>query len=261
MESTKLKKRNEDNTQPDSIKGKGSSRFSRRRFLQTTTIATPLLLSVKSPAAWGGGGNLKNCSITEMLSGNASHPHSCQVDAKSPRYWRKVFKSQDGEDLYVVQDVLNQRGVFSDSQFNLNFLSTLSSPQSIVGSDWEYQLSSTLPDNPTYLNALKNNTSYSIILTFDNGVDQPFDIDLTKEGVDDFHQVVVAGYLNSLFHPSIITYVLSPEQVKQSVIMAILESAKIIINSVENGEDPAASNFFDYSTSPMLNLRNFLHTW
>lgn len=235
------------------------SRFSRRRFIQTGAVASPILLAVKSPVAWGNALSPETCSVTALMSGNASHPQNCLSGAKSPGYWHKVFKSDEGDTHYVVRTALNKNSIFETQTFNEFFLSGLGSWQTSSTHGWKFRVSASQSDNPQFQDVLPENKSNKFDLTLEfEKIGDPSNkhsVNISA-GVPNFHKFVLAGYLNSLFNPAVISYSYYPEQVKQALNVAIIESAYKIMPTLSKSRRSAKPD-----TSLLVELRDALNEW
>ncbi len=245
-----------------------SSRFSRRRFLRSAAVASPILLSVKSPTAWGGTGLYREqCSITVYLSGNPSNPSEIGCEARDVAYWEKVFTGGNK----VVENELARRGITASTQFFQ--LLPLSAFQSWRVSDivvdgeesWYYKLNE-YSDNPTVLQALQG-SGFNLSLDFAKGTDIVGQSDNTvnlTDGVSDFHAVMVTAYLNSLFHPTPVAYLGDEQYVSDIFAVTMQESAEACLAGIVSTGSTARMMYRFGSVSysqPMRELSKALNTW
>lgn len=232
------------------------SRFSRRRFIRSTAVASPILLSVKSPVAWGGGISNANCSITTFMSGNASHPEGCQTEARAPAYWLNTF--QGGNE--VVRNELNNNGCYASTQFYtllpLNFDTWLTNRQ--ISRRWKYKVDS-ISDNPTLLQAVQTDTNGAFSLWVDFKKRKKEERVNILNNVSDCHCCVVSGYLNGIFHPVPVNYIGDSNHVRNLFVDAINTSISRILSDLERKrfEGPNSPKY----SQPMRELSNHLSTW
>jgi len=264
MDSTNNQKKSNNNTQKITSfnnEHQKPSRFSRRRFIQASAMTSPLLLSIKSPVAWGGQLSPEQCSVTALMSGNASHPHNCQSGAKSPGYWHKVFDSRQGDTHYPVQEAINGKGIDQGQSFNAFFLSAFFTWHAIPSKGWEFKLSTHLSDNPTFRGVLPRGTTnrFNLVLEFRQiGTASNFSTFNIGADTPNLHKFVVAGYLNSLFSPGVIIYPYQPEQIEQAFIDAIITSASEVMDLLNS---PSITGTAETIKNILLDFRDDLNTW
>ncbi len=149
-----------------------SSRFSRRRFIQTGIAVSPLLMSVKSPASWGGGTNITNTSVANRVSGNTSTTGGSTCIPKNPIDWCDIFdgkfpgkgnwwdnfKDWGYVDFQSIKDALAICGIQSYTPFLGLFCNELSTWVSCrTQSYWKYKIVTNSCDDPTVHGALRSN--------------------------------------------------------------------------------------------------------
>ncbi|MGR5133875.1 hypothetical protein [Vibrio alfacsensis] len=244
------------NIQQSKVKNTDStSRFSRRRFIRSAVITSPILLSVKSPVSWGGGLYDGQCSIVSQLSGNASHPHNCQTRAKNPLYWMNTFIG----DNEIVNQELEKRGCYATTPFHELFPHHLRNytMQRRMSKNWRYRVN---PDteNPTLLQCLSR-TDTSFWLEFENTESEEKVHINVLDGVANFHCYMTAGYLNGLFHPSPINYIGNEVYVQKLFTEALYRSVNTILWDLEKNRF-SRTKAITYSQA-MLNVRTNLNRW
>lgn len=244
------------NIQQSKVKNTDStSRFSRRRFIRSAAITSPILLSVKSPVSWGGGLYDGQCSIVSQLSGNASHPNGCQTSAKPPEYWINTFTG--GND--IVKQELNNQGCYASTPFHQLCSHNLATfqMQSRMSKKWQYRISPT-SDNPPLLQAL-NTTGWNLLLEFEN-IKNRKNVEINiLHNVPQFHCCIGSGYLNGLFHPSPVNYVGDSAYVSNAFMEALTRSVNTILWDLQNRNFQGA-NSSKYSQA-MMDLSVKLNTW
>lgn len=234
---------------------KESSRFSRRRFLQTSATVSPILMSIKSPLAWA---EPHDCSVTTLLSGNASHPHACSsAAAKSPGYWHTVLDSSSGDSKYPVLEALQALGVDGSTSFDSFFFSSLFSFQTYRG--YKFKFKSSASSNPDFRQTMPDNDpkiKIPIKIKKIGGGSCPT-IYVNEPNIQRF---IVAGYFNSLLSPSIINYPYSSANVQSSAATAFSNTAMAIIDSiVDDGVALSAASSSGLTHLPTF--RDLLNTW
>lgn len=229
------------------IDAQDNSRFSRRRLLQVGIASSPLLLSIKSPVTWAGGG-LEGCSISALGSINASNVNSdnCSNGALSPGYWYGVFSKENSKKNRTkagVYEEIVKRGASNSTDFINTFvtpsvishLNTLNS----INKNWKISLSN---NSPNYdfgeILATGNNNKLNLYLTFTNKVENRIvSINITEK-VPNVHKFVVTGYLNTLF-PGIIDYI-TPTELMDWFVTALSQSSNSIISKLDS---PSGSHY------------------
>ncbi|OAN12981.1 hypothetical protein A3K86_15025 [Photobacterium jeanii] len=217
------------------------SRFSRRRFLRSSAAVSPVLLSLKSPTAWGSGLGGQNCSI--MLSGNASNPQNCISEPLAPREWKKILNSRRDSPQYPLRQSLQSGGVSGNSAFNGKFLRPFNQWRYSPTKGWMFKVSFRKSSNPKFKHTLKGglNKKYKITIAFkptsqkNKNMGDDFVITLEPRH---FHQTVVAAYLNSYFTPGLISYSYYPEQINTSVVQTMMDVANLIMDELNKGKKP-----------------------
>ncbi|WP_434362102.1 hypothetical protein NF212_18135 [Parasalinivibrio latis] len=207
MKPTENNQNHETKLQPNC--NTAGSRFSRRRFLQSAAVTSPLLFTVKSPVAWGTTGTAQ-CSITAVLSGNASNPGNCQSAARSAEYWQRVFTAVSGNPEYPVLQALRANNITKTTQFMSLFLHGWENNSYDASSRWYYRLYLQDCDNPSIWDVLQagSTASYKVKFLF---VKRRNNRKNRKEYINIFEypagfvQSLVVAYLNSLF-PTAIDY-------------------------------------------------------
>jgi hypothetical protein len=241
--------------QSDDQNTASTSRFSRRRFIRSAAVTSPILLSVKSPVSWGGGLYDGQCSIVSQLSGNASHPHNCQTQAKSPLYWINTFIG----DNEIVNQELEKQGYYATTPFHELFPHNLSSykRQPRMSKTWRYRVSPDTENPPLLQCLMRSDTSFW--LEFENiESKQKVNIDVLN-GVPNFHCCVTAGFLNGLFHPSPINYVGDETYVQKVFKEALFRSVNTILWDIETKQLQETSGT-KYSQA-MLDVTTRLNRW
>ncbi|MDV7102922.1 hypothetical protein R3X26_00705 [Vibrio sp. TH_r3] len=231
---------NEDNSQ--------SSRFSRRRFLQSGVAASPLLLSVKSPMAWGCGTST-NGSITTYVSGNASAIGSCTTaDCQPPEQWKKIFKAYEHDSLYAIRKALEYSNIYHSSSFSSLFLANSFNWQNCSNANWKYKLVKNKCSSNTFYGSLAGNEQTKLIVRVQNKYNrnQRYEADICN---DDFHKNVTCGFLNSVLTPDVIRSDYYPTDIKN----AVTQSIHMIATTLGNNR----SSNVPYST-PLKNLTSNL---
>ncbi|MDG3085477.1 hypothetical protein P7F88_04920 [Vibrio hannami] len=214
------------------------SRFSRRRFIQAGAGASPLLFALKTPVAWGRGQSFGdgNCSVTVLLSANASNP-TCTAEIKSPGYWHAVLGSEPGSTHYVVKQALanSNPSIYPTLAFNTFFLNGFS--HSYRG--WLCSISPT-SDNPSFIDVLPSNGNgngnslgLTLLIRCVKAGSLADDLDIAR--IPNIHMISVAAYLNSMFAPSIIPYPYYPAQVIVAVQELVKSSVEAYIDKIEDG--------------------------
>lgn len=232
-----------------------ASRFSRRRFIRSAAVTSPILLSVKSPVSWGGGLYDGQCSIVSYLSGNASHPSGCQTSAKAPEYWINTFSG--GND--IVRQELNHQGCYASTPFHQLFAHNLETYQknSRVSDKWQYRVSPT-SDNPQLLEGL-NTTGWSLILEFERTSNRRITTINLLHNVPQFHCCLISGYLNGLFHPTPVNYLGDSAYVSNAFMEALTRSVNTILWDLQS-RNFLGENSNKYSQA-MMDLSVKLNTW
>lgn len=263
MESKKIQEPKKNDDVEKQLEGNDSgnvntrSRFSRRRFIRSTAVASPILLSVKSPVAWGGGLPNEQYSIAMYLSGNASHPQSTQISARAPAYWLNTF--QGGNE--IVLNELNNNGCYASTQLYtlvpLNFNTWLSNR--VVSNNWQYKLDA-ISDNPTLLQSVQTDLSgsFSLWVDFKKNKSNTARVDILNN-VSACHCCVVTGYLNGIFHPMPVNYIGDSNYVRNLFIDAINQSINLILSDLDKNrfEGPNSPKY----SQPIRELSNTLNTW
>ena len=234
---------------------KESSRFSRRRFLQTSATVSPILMSIKSPLAWA---EPHDCSVTTLLSGNASHPHACSsAAAKSPGYWHTVLDASSGDSKYPVLEALQALGVDGTTSFDSFFFSGAFSFQTYRG--YKFKFKSSASSNPNFRQTMPFNDpkiKIPIKIKKIGGGSCPT-IYVNEPNIQRF---IVAGYFNSLLSPSIINYPYTSSSVQLSALTAFNNTAMAIIDTiVDDGVALSAASASGVTHLPTF--RDLLNTW
>lgn len=244
-----------------------ASRFSRRRFLRSAAIASPIILSVKSPTAWGNTGLYREqCSLTVFLSGNPSNPAEIGCESRDITYWQNVFSGGNK----LVEDELAKRGITANTLFFQIF--PLTAFQSWRkgdffdqnGDSWSYRINQ-LSDNPTLLQALQN-TDFNLSLDFDKNLDDARESQMVNltENVPNFHAIMVAAYLNGLFHPTPLAYLGDEQYVLGRFAVTLQDSADACLAGLTRTGSAARMMFRFGSVAysePMKALSDDLSTW
>jgi len=213
-----------------------TSRFSRRKFLQTGIASSPLLLTVKSPVAWGTGTSWggDRCSLTTLMSGNASHPHNCQSPPRDCGYWYKVLTCGSDDPLNGIRKRLKNcpQRISGKVKFNHCFLNHFQNWQkSSALSGCTYRLSPTDSDNPSFEDILgQRSQQFKCVLEFKKDNSSILTIDLTEK-IKDLHEVTLTGYINSIFNPDFISYGYFPDQIMNSFNTMISGCETLIMKS------------------------------
>ncbi len=244
-----------------------TSRFSRRRFLRSAAVASPIILSVKSPTAWGGAGLYsEQCSLTVFLSGNPSNPSEIGCEARDITYWKNVFSGGNK----LVEDELAKRGITANTLFFQIFpLMTFQSWRQGEfydqrGESWFYRINQ-LSDNPTLLQALQG-TEFDLSLEFDKNLEDAKNSQMVNltENVPNFHAIMVAAYLNGMFHPTPLAYLGDQDYVLGRFAVTLQDSADACLAGLTRTGSAARMMFrfgsVNYS-EPMKSLSDDLNTW
>lgn len=252
------------------------SRFSRRKFLQTSAVATPLLMSVKSPMAWGCTAPT-NGSVTSQVSGNVSNAVTSNCScAKDPAAWLQIFrqsgsysrwdewwKHRDNPDGESYKQALEICGVTSSTSFNSLFLNNHFEWRRCQDySSWEYRILSEKCDAPSVGQALEQ-SSCQIVLrvqkatsrhpydsyygSYSQSDKESYDVTISDENL---HKFLTCGYLNSLLAPDIIAYEYYPRDIENAINQAIVLITRKVI---ERKNDLSSS-----ITTPFTDLRDNL---
>lgn len=251
------------------------SRFSRRKFLQTSVAASPLLMSVKSPMAWGCT-TPTNGSVTSQVSGNVSNAVTTNCScAKDPAAWLQIFKQSDSytrwedwwkhrnsPDAESYRQALEMCGVTPLTSFNSLFLANHFEWRRCQDySSWKYRILSERCDTPSVSQALEQN-SYQIVLrvqkatpshhhryygTYDWDNQDSYDVTISDANL---HKFLTCGYLNSLLAPDIIAYDYYPRDIENAINQAIV----LITREVIERKSDLSLAF----TTPFTNLRDNL---
>ncbi len=244
-----------------------TSRFSRRRFLRSAAVASPILLSVKSPTAWGSEGLYREqCSITVFLSGNPSNPQDVGCEARDTAYWINTFTGGNK----VVEDELARRGVTATTPFfqllPLTAFQAWRAGDTSLESDttWYYRINP-YSDNPTVLQALQN-TDFNLSLDFDKNINNSNGNNSVNlvDSVPNFHAVMVTAYLNSLFHPTPLNYLGDAQYVQDRFVVTMQDCADACVAGISSSGS-AARMLFRYGSvsysEPLKELSDSLNTW
>lgn len=216
--------------QPDNTEIKGqsdsesTSRFDRRRFLRTSAAATPLLMAVKSPVAWGNSINIDQCSVTMLLSGNASHIRNCQAKIESPGYWKSIFwqsanqnhkeRSKKIRAAIAARTSLFPLGSAGRARRDSDFFDMVLSGLDGVYLGWEYSpVVTSMPFNKIFDNPKEQYEVTFRVKDTNSPFPQTTGLIKMKAGGDDTMHVAGA-ILNSIFSPEFLSYsYMSPESV------------------------------------------------
>ncbi|WP_165312851.1 hypothetical protein [Vibrio ziniensis] len=249
-----------------------SSRFSRRRFIQSGIAASPLLMSVKSPVAWAAD-NLTNSSAA--VSGNTSTSSElATIAAINPTTWGEIINGNDS----FLKNALTACGIKSNTHFLDMFGGELCSLNSCNESGWSYKiLTNTIrkSDNPLACEALQNASACKLVLRvqkYNNsspvtgdvyGSSQYsiqssnnkhcFDVSIYEP---ELHKNLICGYLNGLFSSDFIEYPFDQVYIFntfKSVISSLAD--RIAKDGHEKNFDPSI-----YSLLPSLRY-NLSQTW
>ncbi len=270
-----------------------SSRFSRRRFIQTGIAVSPLLMSVKSPASWGSGTNITNTSVAGQISGNTSTTGGSTCIPKKPIDWCDIFdgkfpgsghwwdklKDWGYVDHQSILDALGICGVHSHTPFLGLFCNELSSWISCkTQSYWKYKIITGSCDDPTIHGALQF-SSFNILLRVQHNNSMissggyygqqnnhfgSFGYDITSRdnnkcfdvNISDtnLHKYLTCGYLNGLLAPNVINYQYTQTDIVNGFMAAISHMAEDIARD--------GSNYQPWSNSPLSILKsNLSRTW
>lgn len=205
-----------------------SSRFSRRRFLQTGVAASPLLLSVKSPMAWGCGTG-SNGSVNAYVSGNASTTGSCTTaGCQTPKWWKSTIRAHEYHSMYPIRQALNWSNVRDSTLFNDIFLASCFSWQRCDNSRWQYKIVEEQCSKPSFYDSLDNYSFGSkITLRVQKKRDSTkrFDVNICSQNL---HENLTAGFLNSMLAPDVIRSDYYPTDIKNATQLAIHYAANQI---------------------------------
>ncbi len=269
-----------------------SSRFSRRRFIQTGIAVSPLLMSVKSPASWGGGTNITNTSVAGQISGNASTTGGSTCIPKNPIDWCDIFdgnhhygnwwdrfKDWGYIDFQSIKDALAICGIHSYTPFLGLFCNELSSWNSCrTQTYWKYKIVTSSCDNPTVHSSLLTN-NFNILLRVQhnnsmissggyNGNQNnnfgSFGYNITSRdnnrcfdvNISDtnLHKYLTCGYLNGLLAPNVINYEYTQTDIVNGFMAAISHMAEDIAKH--------GPNYHPWANSPLSTLKDNLNrTW
>ncbi len=244
-----------------------SSRFSRRRFLRSAAVASPILLSVKSPTAWAADTlPREQCSITVYLSGNPSNPQNLGCDARNTAYWINTFTGGNK----IVEEELARRGITASTPFFqlfplTAFQSWRAGDTSLEGNTTWYYRINPYSDNPTVLQALQN-ADFDLSLDFDKNIDNSSGSDSVNlvDSVPNFHTVMITAYLNSLFHPTPVSYLGDAQYVADRFAVTMQDSADACLAGISSSGSTARMLFKYGSVSysdPLKELSDALNTW
>lgn len=210
---------------------KNPSRFSRRRFLQTGIATSPLLMTVKSPMAWGCGNHSKGSADT-YVSGNSSTVASCRSKkCMSPRDWDKVIR-KPRHDKDLAKQALNWCGINERTKFNKVFLSNCFRYQSCSNPNWQFKLMKKQCDSPTFSDVLQSvHQAPKLVMRVKKRGNKNKKLDIEIK-INDFHQDVVCGYLNAVCAPDIIDSSHSP----RDIVNAVNQGLFILANKVQRSK-------------------------
>lgn len=240
-----------DNQSRDNVnRNSENSLFSRRRLLQTGIAASPLLLSVKSPVAWGCGNTNTQGSMNTMVSGNVSTvAGGCQPRYKcqKPSIWHDILHSYDHE----FKSILDWSNINRHTSFNSIFLSNNFYYRDCSNRYWQYKLMSRQCDNPAFGQALTNNTIPQLFLRVKHKYrSKVFDVRISDIYV---HPNITCGYLNSICAPDFIESAYYPSD----ILSAVRQSIHGIADTVQRNR----SNVLPYN-NPLKTLSiNLGRTW
>ncbi len=241
-----------------------NSRFSRRRFIQSGIAVSPLLMSVKSPVAWGCT-NTNNSSVTSRISGNASTTASSGCIPRNPRDWCKVFKNEDNQydDFWdqfkhrgeasssSLKSALSFCGIRYSTSFLDLFCNELSNWSSCrTKSNWGYKILTNHCDNPSVYDALQTDSlnlllrvqrgdsdrkSDSYYSSQNNNIFNAMGYSITSSNNDkcfdvsisdlNLHKYLTCGYLNGVLAPNVVAYQYTQTDILNGFIMAISKMA------------------------------------
>ncbi|MFV0448567.1 MAG: hypothetical protein ACK5MF_08910 [Vibrio sp.] len=263
------------------------SRFSRRRFIQSGIGVSPLLLSVKSPAAWGCT-NTTNPSITSRVSGNVSTNTGFGCLPKNPSAWLDILQGLHKEygsfweqlknggfnSRSSFLEALSVLGVHASTSFQDLFCNDLANWTSCsTKKNWRYKILTTHSDNITISEALKlsncqtvlrvqhadsgnesqlknsgpNAMGYNIMSSSDS---KTFDIAISDF---DLHKNLTCGFLNGILAPDVIAYDYTQRDIQNGFRTAIAQLADEV---AQYGRKHSSIH------SPCSILRdNLRHTW
>lgn len=212
-----------------------SSRFSRRRFIRSAAISSPILLSIKSPSAWAGGYN-SSCSITSCMSGNASHPQGCQAPPKKPDYWDKCLRGK--KEYESVRNELNKHGCYHSTAFHSIFSHNMDrwKRNQQICKDWKFKVNVRMSDDPSLLQAIGGDTC-NLYVQFKH-VDRKkskITVNLLGHNAPGFHKNLLCGYFNGVFHPTPVNYICDSNTVRNAFILALNSSINHILRDLDRG--------------------------
>lgn len=199
------------------------SRFSRRRFLQSSAAISPVFLSLKSHAGWGSGAGGQNCTI--MVSGNASNPQPCSYDAMGPQRWSRIIQCRKGNVSYPLKQALNNNQISGNTYFNQLFLSPFFQWRTLPMKGWKFKVNLQKSGDVKIKRILNTHNSGGFQLdiklksTQGNSPRESINISLSPRR---FHKVVVAAYLNAFFSSSLINYPFNTRQIESAVIETVM---------------------------------------
>ncbi len=236
-----------------------ASRFSRRRFIQSGIAVSPLLMTVKSPAAWGCT-NTTNSSVTSRVSGNVSTNTGFGCLPKSPQKWLRILKGLDKEfgsfwdqlkngsysSNSSFLEALSVLGVHSSTSFQDLFCNDLTNWSSCsTKKNWMFKVLTTHSDNISICEALeysscqtilrvqhvssgknsgsKNSGNSSMGYNMQSSNDnKTFDI-----AISDFnlHKNLTCGFLNGILAPDVIAYDYTQKDIQNGFRAAIAQLA------------------------------------
>ncbi|WP_375750150.1 hypothetical protein [Vibrio sp. HN007] len=221
------------------------SRFSRRKLLQSGIAASPLLLSVKSPVAWGGNSlGAGNCSVSVLLSANVSDHNICRSKAKDECYWYYAFSCHPSDPQRVVREALanatpdvHYYTFFKDRLLNRNNFGIING--------WNSSIDLHRSANPDFNDVTHQYRAYKLKFLFTKTVGSK----TIKVGVpvyiDRLHQIVATGYLNAMFYPHLIDYIGNINHIK-SLFDTALEETVIELSRIVESYLYDVSSLSDY---------------
>lgn len=256
-----------------------ASRFSRRKLLQSGIAASPLLLTVKSPVAWGGNSlGAGNCSVSVLLSANVSDHNICRSQARDECYWYYAFSCHANDPQRVVRDALANASpsVHYYTYFNERLINRTNFG---TYNGWNCSLDLSRSANPNFNDVTHQYRAYKLKYLFTKTVGSKTIAVGVPVYVDRLHQIVATSYLNAMFYPHLIDYIGNINHIVSLFDTALEETAFELSNIVErylydinylNNHEirrrrrqirNEARNFIQYSNnSPLLNLRDGLRT-
>lgn len=231
--------------------GEDKSRFSRRKFIQTGVVASPLLMSVKSPMAWGCGTNT-NGSIGTRVSGNASTTGGCgSLPCFDPKSWCDILKQLKYHDTYVILlKLLKYAGIDAHSSFNYVFFRKCFSWQYSYDRKMKYKFVYDRCEDTSFVNALDDFSFGSPKLALrvcdmSRRSKKYYNVNIN---LTDFFRNITCGYLNSICSPHAIQSDFDHRDIQRAVNECVYQTSKSVVRNRGKG-NPDCGSFDQLSTT------------